>query len=254
MNAERANLLLLTLKDVKKFSLSDELREIIVDSLVAFLKSKLTQRMSSEAGDDHQSVELEKQLFETLKPFKSNFQEGCLQTLRQTMTKNEKVTKGQLLYSFKIFNIAFQNIDQSSGGAIKNYTKFHDNFVPKVLTFDCADLIIQVLETNNAVLRGSKFQLDNTTIDEMLCLLTDPRAKPSSLSIDEFFRFYSAVGETLFLVANVRQNYFKSRVSQYFNVYKSFMEATYFYKNDQPEELSTVEVAWLLKLALQLEK
>lgn len=244
----------MTLKDVKKLGLSDEFKEIIVDGLVTYLKSKLAQRISSEAGDDHQNVELEKQLFETLKPFKSNFQEGCLQTLRQTLIKSVNVTKNQLLYSFKIFNIAFQNIDQSSGGAIKNYTKFHDNFVPKVLTFDCADLIIQVLETNNAVMRGSKFQLDNTTIDEMLCLLTDPRAKPSSLSIDEFFKFYSAIGETLFVVANVRQNYFKSRISQYFNVYKNFMEATYYYKNDQPEELSTVEVSWLLKLALQLEK
>lgn len=223
----------------------------IVEALLAYLKSTLTRKMSPEAKD--YSIELEQQLFTALKPFKSNFQEGCVNILRQGLIQNSDFTSDQLQYCFKIFQVAFSSIDKSSHGIIKSYTKFLDEFAPKALSLP-ADTLIQVIETNNSVLKDNKIQLDNTTIDEILCLLTNPQFNPSAFKIEDFFRFYSAVGETLFVIANVRQNYFKLRVSQFFNIYRSFIEAVYFYKNDSSGELSQIEISLLLKLALQLEK
>lgn len=245
-------LLLMTLKDGKKFNLNDEMKASIVEALLTYLKSTLTRKMSSEAIDYH-NIELEQQLFTALKPFKSNFQEGCLNIMKQGLIQSPDFSNNQLQYCFKIYQVAFSSIDKSSSGVIKSYAKFLDEFAPKAL-LSSADTLIQVLETNNTVLKDNKFQLDNTTIDEVLCLLTDPRVNPSSFNIEDFFRFYSAVGETLFVIANVRQNYFKLRVSQFFNIYRNFIESVYFYKNESPDELSPVEISLLLKLALQLEK
>ena len=253
-NVDNVKLLMMTLKDAKKFNFNDELKETIVEALLVHLKSTLGQRMSS-ATDDYQDVVLEKQLFETLKPFKANFQEGCVQVLRQFLSANPSFTNEQLTYSFKIYQLAFSNVDKSSSSIIKSYTKFLDEYSLKVLTSNCAELVIQVLEANNTILRDNKNQLENTTIDEMLCLLMDPRVSPSAFGIEDFCKFYGAVGETLFVIANIRQNYFKSRISQFFIIYQHFMDAVYFFKNDQPEaEFSPMEISLLLKLTLQLEK
>lgn len=253
-NAESVKLLMMTLKDAKKFSFNDELKETIAAALLVYLKSTLEQRMSSETDDYHEVV-LEKQLFEALRPIKTNFQEGCVQVLRQILAKNLNFTNEQLVYSFKIYQLAFSNVDKSSASVIKSYTKFLDDYSSRALTSNFAELMIQVLETNNVILADNKFQLDNTTVDEVLCLLIDPRVKPSEFSIDNFCKFYGAVGETLFVIANVRQNYFKSRISQYFNIYQCFMQEVYFFKNDQPDaDISPIEISLLLKLTLQLEK
>lgn len=251
-SAERVKLLLMTLKDGKKFNLNDEMKASIVETLLAYLKSTMTGKMSPEAKDHH-SIELEHQLFTALKPFKSNFQEGCVNILQQGLIANSDFTSDQLQYCFKIFQVAFSSIDKSSNGVVKSYVKFLDEFSQKALLLS-AETLIQVIETNNSVLKDSKIQLDNTKIDEILCLLIDPRINPSTFKIEDFFRFYSAVGETLFVIANVRQNYFKLRVSQFFNIYRSFIENVYFYKNESPDELTQSEISLLLKLALQLEK
>lgn len=244
----------MTLKDAKKFNFNDEMKKTIVDALLGHLKSTLGQRLSSKT-DDYREVALEKQLFEALKPFEANLQEGCVQVLRERSSGSPDLENKQLVYCFKIFQVALSNADKSSSSIIKSYTKFLDGFSQRALSSNCPKLIIQILETNNAVLGENKFQLENTSIDEMLCLLVDPRVKSSEFIIEDFCKFYEAVGETLFVIANVRQNYFKSRVSQYFKIYQSFIEAVYFYKNDQPEvELSPMEISLLLKSTLQLEK
>lgn len=209
--------------------------------------------MSSE-GSTSLDINLETQLFETLKSFKSNFMEGSLHILRKTLNEKPSCTEGHLLYSFKIYQVAFNNLDKQSAAVLKDYAKFYDDFVSKALALQSPKLTIQILETNNLILKDAKMQLENTTIDEFLCLLGNPTIKPSEFSIEDFFKYNSAVGEALFVVANIRQNYFKLRVSQYFTVYKSLMDGIYFYKNDQTEDLNPLEVSLLLKLALQLEK
>lgn len=246
----------MTLKDAKKFNINDEIKGTIVESLLAYLKATLREKLLTDTKD-FRNVDLETQLFAALKPFKSNYQEGCVEIMRQILIATADLTSRQIQYSFKIYQIAFETKteDKLSGGIIKKYLKFYDDFVPKAVSCaDNVDAIIQILETNNSMLNERNFQLDNTTIDDMMSLLTDPRIKPSEDNIGDFCRFYGAVGEALFVIANVRQNYFKSRISQYFNVYRSFMEATYFFRNDQPGELTPMEASLLLKLALQLEK
>lgn len=248
----------MTLKDAKKLNLNDEMKGNIVDTLLVYLKTTLLERMSSEE-DDYLNIEVERQMFAALKPFKSNFQEGCVDTLRKVLTEKPSISNRQLEYSFKIYQIAFEtkSDDNKSSGFIKNYIKFYDEFAVKVLATDDADKInamVQIVDTNNALLRENKFQLDNTVIDEILCFLSDPRMKPTGSDAESFCKFYTAVGEALFVVANNRQNYFKSRISQFFSVYRAFMEAVYFFKNDEAGELAPMEVSLLLKLTLQLEK
>lgn len=247
----------MTLKDAKKLNLNDEMKGSVVDTLQIYLKATLLERMSSEV-DDCKSVEVERQMFAALKPFKSNFQEGFVDILRKVLTEKTSISSGQLLYSFKIFQVAFEvkSDDNKSSGLIKSYMKFHDEFAAKLLALDEDKKIhamVQVIDTNNALLRENKFQLDNTVIDEILCLLSDPRMKPTN-DVNDFCKFYTAIGETLFVVANVRQNYFKSRISQFFSVYKASIEAVYFFRNDEAGEFSPMEVSLLLKLTLQLEK
>jgi hypothetical protein len=252
-SADRVKLLLMTLKDVKKFNLNDEMKGTIVDTLLSCLKATFVEKITSEV-DDNLNVELEKQLFDTLKPFKSNFQEGCVGILRKALLEKPP-TAGKLLYTFKIYQAAFEGkADQS---LVKNYIKFQEEFSSKAIALNSHDkvqVLTQIIETNNAVLKDRKYQLDNTTIDEILCLLVDPRMKPSSDDIESFCKLYTAIGETLFVVANVRQNYFKSRISQYLSIYKLFMDAVYFFKNDQTGDLTPMEISLLLKLTLQLEK
>lgn len=241
------------LKDSKKLNLKDETKTKIVDSVFVFFKSVLLDKMSTEDGVNLDTA-LETQLIETLKSFKSNFMESSLGILRKTLIEKANFTEGHLLYCFKIYQLAFSHMDKQSAAVLKDYAKFYDDFISKALTLESPDLTIQILKTNNLVIKDSKVQLENTAIDEFLCLLGNPSIKPASFCIEDFFKYCSAIGETLFVVANIRQNYFKSRISQYFNVYKNLVDAIYFYKNDQPEELTPVEVSLLLKLTLQLEK
>lgn len=230
----------------------------IVDALLTVLKSTLSSRMQSDI-DNYHDVDLEKQLFSALRPFKSNCQTSCVEILRQILIERRDNSGAMFRYAFKIYQVVFdiKAEDKSLNAIVKNYSKFYDDFVPKLLAMDCPDKIAvlsQIVETNNSLMKESKFILDNSTLDDFMSLLTDPLMKPSVDNIEEFCKFYTAVGESLFVVANVRQNYFKSRISQYFNVYRNFMESIYFYKNDQSGDLSPMEISLLLKLTLQLDK
>jgi hypothetical protein len=248
----------MTLKDAKKLNLNDEMKGNIVDTLLVYLKTKLLERMSSEV-DDYRNVEVEQQMFAALKPFKANFHEGCLDILRKSLSEKPQITSGQIQYSFKIYQLVFEAKQEGNKtcGLVKNFVKFHDDFAAKALEMDGTDKIsavIQIIETNNAMLSEKKFQLENTTIDEILSFLSDTRVKPSANDVTEFNKFYTAVGETLFIIANFRFNYFKSRMSQFFSVYRSFMEAVYFYKNEEDGEITPMETSLLLVLTLQLQK
>jgi hypothetical protein len=256
--ADRVKLLLMTLKDAKKLNLNDEMKGSIVDTLLVYLKAKLLERMSSEV-DDYQSVEVERQMFAALKPFKANFQENCLDILRKVLVEKPQITSGQLQYSFKIYQVAFDEKPEGNkiGGLLNSYIKFHDEFAAKALALSEGDktkAIVQIIETNNAMLTEKKYPLQDTHIDDILAFLSDPRTKPSTTDVTEFCKFYTAVGESLFIIANVRQNYFNSRLSQFFSVYRSFLEAVYFFKNDEAGEITPMETSLLLILTLQLEK
>lgn len=243
------------LKDSKKLNLKDETKTKIVDALFVFLKSLLLEKLSAEEAANL-DITLETQIFDTLKVFKSNLMEGSLKIFRKTLGEKPKITEGHLVYCFKIYQIAFSSTDKQSEKAsvLKDYLMFYDDFISKALALDSIDLTIHILETNNLVIKDPKVQLENTTLDELLCLLGNPAIKPSTFAIEHFFRYCSAVGEALFVVGNVRQNYFRSRTSQYFTVYKNFIETIYFYKNDQPEDLTPTEISLLLTLSLQPEK
>jgi hypothetical protein len=248
----------MTLKDAKKLNLNDEMKGSIVDTLLVYLKAKLLERMSSDV-DEYQNVEVEQQMFAALKPFKANFHEGCLDVLRKVLAERLQISTGQLQYSFKIYLIAFDAKLEGNkiGGLVKNYMKFHDEFAAKALALSEGEktrALIQIIETNNAMLTEKKYQLLDTDIDEILGLLSDPRIKPSTSNVTEFCKFYTAVGESLFIIGNVRQNYFKSRISQFFSVYRSFLESVYFFKNDEAGEITPMETSLLLILTLQLEK
>lgn len=143
--------------------------------------------------------------------------------------------------------------DKSSGGVVKSYLRFCDENLENALQLG-ADVLIALLETNNAILSDPAVQLENTSIDKFLCLPIDPRIDSGKFSVEEFCKFQEAVGEMLFVVANIRQNYLKSRISQYFNIFRVFMETIYFYKNGELDELEPVGASLMLKLALQLEK
>lgn len=221
----------------------------MVTSLQSFLTSTVVlEKLEAESHD----VDLEKQIFAALKPHKSNFQESCVEAMRVNLSRVE-VTGSQLRYSLKVYEIALNCADKSSSGVVKSYLKFYDENLEKALQLG-ADVLITLLETNNAILSDPSIQLENTSIDKFLCLPIDPRIDSKKFSVEEFCKFLEAVGETLFVIANIRQNYFKSRISQYFNIYRNFMETIYFYKNEEGDELEPIGASLMLKLALQLEK
>lgn len=240
-------LLLLVLKDDSKFKLKEKTKETVVASLQSFLTSTVVMEKS-----ENLDVDLEKQIFTALKPHKSNFQESCVEAMRKNLIRTE-VSGFQLRYSLKIYEIALNCADKSSSGVVKSYLRFCDEILEKALKLG-ADALITLLETNNAILSDPGIQLDNTSIDKFLCLPIDPRIDSGKFSVEEFCKFHEEVGETLFVVANIRQNYFKSRISQYFNIYKFFMETIYFYKNEELDQLDPVDTSLMLRLALQLEK
>lgn len=241
----------LALRAVKKVHINAEIKTATVEALLTYLTTVLFDKVNKT--DEKLDVEIENEIFVTLKPFKSNFQEQCVEQLRRTLKKLSQPTSSQLEYVFKVYQIALNNTSKTSG-IIKSYLKFHEECLSEAITFKTCAILIKILETNNKILSNGKIQLENTSIDEFLCFLIDPRIKSSTLTIEEFCKFYGAVGETLFVIASVRQNYFKSRISQYFNVYKCFLDAIYFYKNNTLDELQPTEISLLLKLSLQLEK
>lgn len=218
-------------------------------SLQSFLTSTVVQEKSEAESQD---VELEKQIFTALKAQKSNFQENCVEAMRENLNRVEK-TGFQLRYSLKIYEIALNCAEKSSSGVVKSYLKFCDENLEKILQFG-AEVLITLLETNNAILSDASIQLENTSVDKFLCLPIDHRIDSKKFTLENFCKFLEAVGELLFVIANVRQNFFKSRISQFFNVYRNFMETIYFYKNEDGDELEPIGTSLMLKLALQLEK
>lgn len=262
LDAEFVPFLITTLKNIKKLNLSDELKEVIVDSMLAYLKTIISETISNDRTNLGKSnTDQQKELITVLCPVKSNCQNICISLLTESLSQGD-INSGKLEYCFKILQIIIEctvkTVDKKIKSVIENYAKFWKKFSFAALNVSDdgkLNLMCQIMETSCTILKESKIHLDNNSIDEVFYFLMNPCIVPAPTeSIEQFCKFYNLVGETLFLVANSRQNYFRSRIPQYFDVYRKFMNAIYFYKNDQSGDLSPKEVSLLLKIMLQLEK
>lgn len=108
------------------------------------------------------------------------------------------------------------------------------------------------------MIKTNKEHVDNVAMDKIFMFLIDSDNRPSSESVDDFCKFYEAVGQFLYLVGNFQHHYFKARQPQYFKVYQNILEDVYFYQrdsgDDEVSEMSPKEILMLQRLSLQLEK
>jgi hypothetical protein len=97
--------------------------------------------------------------------------------------------------------------------------------------------------------------LENSFVDELLYFMTDCKSLTSNLSdIEQFSRFFTLYGEVLYILSSFMHQYFQSRIPQFFNLFKIFVDSIFFYKNDAKDEFTENEIDLLLKLTLQMEK
>lgn len=95
--------------------------------------------------------------------------------------------------------------------------------------------------------------MENDLIDELLFFVSEAKCVQPK-DVEDFCRFYGYVGEILFVLAANRQSYFTSRIPQYLNVYKTYLDTVYSYKTEEKDDLSFNEIELLLKLTLKAEK
>ena len=258
--------LLSTLKDAKTLNLNDEVKISIVNALYEYLNATITSKVTTER-EDLLNVTMEIQLLVALEPFKNSCMQECLKLLKTSLAKQQVVDAKKLEYGFKIMKILFENSMKPSANqqaAVKkqnntffnDFVLFCDQFLPSALLVAGDNKVIlmcQVLETSNVILNESKIPIDNSVIDEVLYFLLDAKCSVTD-DIEDFYKLYNAIGETLFIIATSRQNYFAARTPQYFNIYQNFLEAVYLYKNSELTDLTPKDMCLLLKLTLKLEK
>lgn len=242
------------LKDAKKLNLSDEIKRESVVVLQTFAKT-ISKRDSSAIGSDFTT---ESETLLMLNVYKSDFLNEYLNNLIENCNYNNHSQLIQLCQIFKITVEAkdTKDDDKKSVKFIEKYLNFLRNYSNGELDLsaDGLSVNIAILETNNSIMKDNKIQLNTTQIDQMLSFAANTRIIENLDDIQQFCKFMSVLGETLFIVSVVRQSYFKDRSPHYFNIYKSFVERIYFFKNGSNDDFSPVEVSSLLKLTLQAEK
>lgn len=258
--------LLTTLKDAKTLNINDEVKTSIVNALYEFLNATITSKVTTDRVN-LLNVALEIQLLVALEPFKSNCLQECMELLKTTLAKQQVVDAKKLEYGFKIMKILFENsmkpsanqeapVKKQNNTFFNDFVLFCDQFLPAALVAAGEGKVIlmcQVLETINVILNESKIPIDNSVIDEVLYFLLDAKCSAAD-DIEDFYKLYNAIGETLFIIATSRQNYFAARTPQYLNIYQNFLEAVYLYKNTELTDLTPKDMCLLLKLTLKLEK
>lgn len=249
---------MLTLKDAKKLNLNDEIKGGIVKALTKHLRNIIEETVLKE--EKYNNVDREKELITTLSSFKSNCREECSQFLHKLLSGKDAVTDKQLIYSFMIYEILFENCEKNERKEnmtlVKSYIKHCDNLVMVRGKITEIDLLCSIYASHIAMMKCYKEKLNFLIIDEIFNFHIDQRHRPlaESESIEEFCKFYETVGQFLFVLGNFHQNYFKSRIPQYFKAYNKFLEAIYYYKADDKEQFDAKESSMLLRLTLQLEK
>lgn len=243
------------LKDAKKLNLSDEIKREIVEVLLQFIK---TFSINNESLVIDSDFVLESEVLLTLNTFKNDF---LVEYLNNMINKCDYKNSLQLVHICRIFKITIEakdtkDEDKKSTKFIEKYLNFLRNIMNNELDVESDKLTVNmaIFETNNAMMKDNKIQLTIAQIDQMLNFATNLRFIENLNDIQQFCKYMSVLGETLFIVAVVRQNYFKDRSPHYFNIYKTFVERIYFFKNGSADNFSPVEVSSLLKLTLQAEK
>jgi len=248
----------LTLKDAKKLNLNDEIKGGIVKALTKHLRNIIEETVLKE--EKYNNVDREKELITTLSSFKSNCREECSQFLHKLLSGKDAVTDKQLIYSFMIYEILFENCEKNerkeNTTLVKSYIKHCDNLVMVRGKITEIDLLCSIYASHIAMMKCYKEKLNFLIIDEIFNFHIDQRHRPlaESESVEDFCKFYEIVGQFLFVLGNFHQNYFKSRIPQYFKAYNKFLEAIYYYKADDKEQFDAKESSMLLRLTLQLEK
>lgn len=248
---------MLALKDAKKLNLNDEIKGGIVKALTKHLRNIIEETVLKE--ENYNNVDREKDLITTLSSFKSNCREECSQFLHKLLSsKKDGVTDKQFIYSFKIYEILFENCEKNekkeTTTLVKSYMKHCDNLVMVRGKITEIDLLCSIYSTHIALMKCYKEKLNFLIIDEIFMFHIDQRHRPASETVEDFCKFHEIVGQFLFVLGNFHQNYFKSRIPQYFKAYNKFLEAIYFYKADDKEQFDAKESSMLLRLTLQLEK
>ncbi|CAG9805461.1 unnamed protein product [Chironomus riparius] len=253
-------LFMLALKDAKKLNLNDEIKGGIVKALTKHLRNVIEDKMLKAEENEKKSnnVDREKDLITTLSSFKSNCREECSQFLHKLLNgKDAVVTDKQLIYSFMIYEILFENCEKNekkeNTTLVKSYMKHCDNLVMVRGKITETDLLCSIYSTHISMMKCYKEKLNFLIIDDIFNFHIDQRHQPASESVEDFCKFYDSVGQFLFVLGNFQQNYFKSRIPQYFKAYNKFLEAIYFYKADDKEQFDAKESSMLLRLTLQLE-
>lgn len=244
----------MTLKDAKRLNLNDEVKGGIVKALTKHLKMTIEENIVKEKCD---GMEREKELIASLNSFKSNCREECAQCLLNLLNKSSiiDVTNKQITYGFGMFEILFNSAKiQKNDKILKLYTKFCDKYILVKGKVTDIDLLCGIFNAHITLLKSSKEHLEFCIIDEVFTFFIDQRNRPCLESVEDFCKFYDVVGQFLFIIGNFHQRYFKSRIPQYFNAYKKFSDAIYYFKHNTNDELNEKEISMLLKLTLQLEK
>lgn len=244
------------LKDAKKLNLSDEIKRECVEVLQKFTKTISNHKLSSIDSD----FTTESETLLMLNVYKSDFLNEYLNNLIEHCNYSNH---SQLIQLCQIFKLTVESKDtkdddKKSVKFIEKYLNFLRNYVnhneSAELTPESLSVNVAILETNNAIMKDNKLQLSTTQVDQLLSFAANTRLIENLDDIQQFCKYMNVLGETLFIVSVVRQSYFKDRSPHYFNIYKSFVERIYFFKNGSNDEFSPVEVSSLLKLTLQAEK
>lgn len=244
---------MLTLKDAKKLNLNDEIKSGIVKSLTKHMNSIIQEKLLKE----NDSICRERELIATLSTFKSNCREECSQFLSTLINGKDIVSHRQLVYSFKIYELFFENYeknDRKENALVRNYIRHCDNYVIVRDKITEVDLLCAIYSSHIALLKCSKDKLDFAIVDELFGFHIEKSAKLTFVNAEDFCKFYETVGQFLFVLGNFHQNYFKSRIPQYFKAYNKYLDGIYYFKADDKEDFDAKESSMLLRLTLQLEK
>lgn len=243
--------------DSKKLNLSDETKGSITKALKNFLFKSIEANITKEEAISTR-VESEEELILLLSTLRKNFRIECAQLLESVLAKQKQTSCQQRIYCFKIFQVFFKVPGkQNNRPLITKFMSFFDEFLGEHENVTDVDLLCSIFEAFNEIIRSNKQHVDNAVMDNFFMFLIDKENRPASKSVDDFCKFYEAVGQFLYLVGNLHHIYFKARVPHYFKGYQQFLEDIYFYRNsgeDEEEELTTSEIFMLQKLTLQLEK
>jgi hypothetical protein len=241
--------------DSKKLNLSDETKGSITKALKNFLFKSIEVNILKEE-EISTRVESEEEIILLLSTLKKNFRLDCADLLVSTLAKQKQSSSQQQIYCFKIFQVFFKVPGkQNNRQLITKFVNFFDEFLAKHESVNDVDLLCSIFDVFNEIIRSNKQHVDNAVMDNFFMFLIDKENRPSSKSVDDFCKFYEAVGQFLYFVGNLHHIYFRSRIPHFFKAYQQFLEDIYFYRNNnEDDELTTSEIFLLQKLTLQLEK